>query len=423
MPRDSGTITTGNAPLHGLFRFAIPDGTTVQTEFELWSSLTGEDAVKFKSSNWTGAWFNEATEVDFAVVSEALGRVDRYPSKHLGGVRWGGILMDFNMPPAGHWIEGMFNKPYIALDVGGEERRYRVASLTQPPAMFRREDEAGNVAYDVNPEAENLSNLRGGTDYYAQQAAFRIDAGRQDEVDWLFCLRRTAPRSGRPVWPMFSERRHVAPKRIDPVPGAPLLVGFDTSGIHPASVFLQFRDGRWCVTDELYGDRMGLDSFLRAGLVSLCRMSYPGSRVTVAWDPANAADSFTGIPPTVHLEQAGFVLARRTSNAVATRISGVAQMLNLDIGGLLVSPHCKILVEAMQGGDGPRGYHYERHRLRGSIDHVYSDRPEKNEASHIADALQYACLHIHMQREPDGAALRAAATVSARNRRRRRIMA
>jgi hypothetical protein len=35
MPEGTGTITESNAPLHGVFRFPLPDGTLVQTEYEL----------------------------------------------------------------------------------------------------------------------------------------------------------------------------------------------------------------------------------------------------------------------------------------------------------------------------------------------------------------------------------------------------
>jgi hypothetical protein len=424
MPPGTGTITGSGAPLRGTFRFTLAsDGTDVQVEFELWSSLTGDDAEKFKSSNWTGAWFNEATEVDFDVLAMANSRRGRYPSDSLGGCRWAGVIMDFNRPPRGHWLEGVFGRPELTLAVDGMPRRYPILSLTQPPAAFRVEGESGDASYEVNSAAENLGNLMGGVDYYAEQIALKLQAGQNHDVERLFCLLDTAPRTGRPVWPMFSRKRHVAPERIEPEPGAPVLVGCDTSGIHPAAVFLQFRDNRWCVTDELYGDREGLEVFLESGLLRLARLHYPGSRVTVSCDPANARDSFTGLAPTVHLGRAGFTVSVPFTNRPSTRVAAVAAMLNVDVGGLAVSPHCPILIEAMEGGDGPRGYHYARHRIRGSIDAVYSEAPEKNDASHMADALQYAALHVNRDRPMDRAALRVAERVRAGNRRRRRILA
>jgi hypothetical protein len=178
--------------------------------------------------------------------------------------------------------------------------------------------------------------------------------------------------------------------------GGPLLVGLDTSGIHPAAVLAQLQLRRWCVIDELFGDQEGLEVFMNAGLIPLVRGRYAAApEVIVICDPANARDSYTGLAPTTHLQRAGFAVAPRTTNRPETRIAAVAALLNLDIGGLLISPHCENLIEAMRGGDGPKGYHYRKHRLQGSVELAYSDVPEKNEASHYADALEYLALHIN----------------------------
>jgi hypothetical protein len=399
MPAGTGTITQGNAPFYGNFKFALPDRTRVQIEFELISSLTGEDAEKFKSSNWTGAWINEATEVSSEVLDMIMTRIGRYPTPHLGGCRWGGVIMDFNRPEKGHWLENLFGRPeFVMSSESGEPVGFRLLSVKQPPAAFKREHEDGTITYDANPEAENLENLKGGTDYYVQQIAIRQAAGKVDEIDALYCLLEATSRHGRPVWPMFRDKRHVALKKIDPVEGAPLLVGCDTSGIHPAAVLLQYMQGRWCVLDELYGDQEGLEVFMNSGLIPLIKGRYPQSQVTVSCDPANARDAYTGLAPTIHLQRAGFTITTPYTNRTETRISAVAFMLNVDVGGLLVSPHCEYLIHAMRGGDGPSGYHYAKHRLRGSVSVAYAETPEKNEASHIADALQYACLHVNREK-------------------------
>ena len=49
-----------------------------------------------------------------------------------------------------------------------------------------------------------------------------------------------------------------------------------------------------------------------------------------------------------------------------------------------------MIIKAMQGA-----YRYKRLRLTGSVSSVYDSKPDKqSEYSHIADALQYACLYI-----------------------------
>ena len=424
MPDGSGALTVGNAPLHGVFFFGLPDGNRVHSEFEMWSAVTGDEADKFRSANWTGVWLNEATEVSYEVFAKALIRSGRFPDESRGGCKWGGVLMDFNRPPRGHWLSGLLDKPELRVRYGDRIDVIPLFEVRQPPAAFKREKD-GEVWYEVNPEAENLGNLLGGENYYKEQIAVYERSGMTEEIDALYCLLDAVSKSGKPVWPMFSEKSHVALKKIEPDLNAPAVVGCDTSGIHPAAVVLQFQQSRWCVTDELYGDQEGLETFLNAGLLPLLRGRYPHSEITIACDPANARDSYTGLAPTSYFQQAGLRVWLPPTNRPAIRISSVAFMLNLDVGGLLVSPHCGVLIEAMKGGDGQGGYHYSKHRIMGSIDVVYSSAPEKNGASHIADALQYGAMYINresqVQSEPGFESARE--RVARANAARRRIVA
>jgi hypothetical protein len=422
MPENCGHITVGDFPLRGIYKFDLSDRTHCQVEFDMWAASNLEEAEKFRSANWTGVWINEATEVSFDVMTRALVRCGRFPTAGSGGCRWGGVLLDFNRPPKGHWIYRLFEKPDFMMD----DQRLSVASFSQPPAAFLHVDEFGKETFSVNPEAENLENLRGGPDYYARQIILYREAGRTDEVKALYCLLETDTRAGRPVWPAFSVKKHVALQKIEPVKGSPVIIGCDPSGIHPAAVLSQYLQGRWCILDELTGNQEGLDVFMNSGLIPLIRSRYAASEVTVVCDPANARDAFTGLAPTTHLHNAGFTIAPRTTNRPETRIGAVAKLLNIDVGGLLISPHCELLIEAMKGGDGSGGYHYRKHRLRGAVEEVYGDTPEKNEASHLADSLQYLALHINRDRQ-DGAVTREDAwrerRLSFQNSVRRRIMA
>jgi hypothetical protein len=304
---------------------------------------------------------------------------------------------------------------------GGVE--YPIASFTQPPAAFLRTPENGKEYFELNPDAENLDNLSGGLQYYSEQiASLRID-GKIDEIKSQYCLLDAEAKTGKAVWPMFDVKKHVARERIDPIPGAPLLIGCDPSGIHPAAVLAQYQQGRWCVIDELFGEQQGLEVFMNSGLIPLVSGRYPRSEVTISCDPANARDAYTGLAPTAHFQKAGFTIAARTTNKPETRIAAVASLLNIDVGGLLISPHCENLIEAMKGGDGPTGYHYSRYKLRGSINVAYSSIPEKNEASHLADALQYLCMHINRESHVDTPdAWKLKQVMSKRNALRHRIM-
>jgi hypothetical protein len=412
LPPEAGSVSLGNAPLTGVYQFGLPDRTSVHMELVLWALEDERSLVNIRSANWTGAWLNETTELPFEVLENVMGRIGRYPSKSMGGCTWSGVLMDFNPYPAGHWLSMLVNS--TALTLG--EKSFPIETFTQPPAAFRVEHEDGTVTYEVNANAENLENLRGGVEYYETQIALRLKGGKTEEVEELFCMLPPKVRKGKVVWPSFSPERHVARAVLQPFRGQPVVVGFDTSGLHPAAVVAQLQYGRWCVLDELFGFELGLELFLTGVLIPFFTQKYPGSEVVVSCDPANARDSWTAVAPTEHLKNARFQVFTPAVNRVRTRIDSVAAMLNKDYGGLMISPNCANLIEAMNGG-----YHYTRHRLRGSVDVVYSNEPAKNEHSHIADALQYLALHVNRKGdEPEKNGLRE--LVGQRNARRRGVM-
>ncbi len=64
-------------------------------------------------------------------------------------------------------------------------------------------------------------------------------------------------------------------------------------------------------------------------------------------------------------------------------------MLNLYTGGLLVSPNCEQVIRGFTVD-----YKYRRLRGGGTTGAVYLPAPDKNDASHLMDAVQYAVLHV-----------------------------
>lgn len=423
-PAQFGTVNQGGSPIQGIYRFPVGDGsydwvyrgevwrpntgmgTIAQVEFVLQALATPADAEKIKSANWSFAIINEATSTCYEVLSMALGRVGRYPSEAMGGCSYAGLLIDTNQPPNGHFLLNMKNNPAPTWDI-----------FEQPPAAFKIEDSLGNITYEVNPDAENLRNLGAkrkpddfaewskeqqeqflvekGMDYYRDQiAAWKLE-GRTDKIDSLFCMMDVPLKDGKPVWPEFRYDQHVAKQPLEPLPHTPVVVGYDTSGIHPGVVIIQMQQGKWVVLDELYGEDMGMEAFVEQALVPLLAERYPTCPVTVSCDPANARDSFTGVAPSEHLKRYGFNVMMPKVNDPKTRIRAVDQLLNKTIGGLVVSPHCRMTIEAFQGG-----YRYRRLRVIGSMSAAYDPKPEKNKFSHIADALQYSIMYI-LREEPD----------------------
>ena len=89
------------------------------------------------------------------------------------------------------------------------------------------------------------------------------------------------------------------------------------------------------------------------------------------------------------LEEAGIPAVTEITNSPKARIQAVDHMLNLEAGGLLVSPACENLINGFT-----HEYRYRRMQASGTLGAVYTPQPEKNDASHYQDALQYACLLI-----------------------------
>lgn len=400
LPHDCGSITGAVAPLRGVYIIPLPDGTTVNLELNLFALKTPDDCSKILSANWTFAWINEATGVCAEVVSAVMTRIGRFPSQNLGGVSWGGILMDFNQPEHGSWLDEYVKNP---------EPNWAV--FHQPPAAIMQEDENGKVFYTVNSEAENLWNLGSkeegdpetfsseqerqdylqerGKRYYRNQIKTLLKQGREDVVQNQYCMMDVPIIEGKPVYTNFSQSRHVADHKIEPIMFADIIIGMDQSGIHPAAVILQNQMGRWCVMDELYAENEGFENFMYGMLVPLLRSKYNTNPVVAAIDPSNQRDTWQATTPKQRLEEVGIPAVTEISNSPKVRIQAVEHMLNLEVGGLLISNTCENLIRGFISE-----YRYRRLRASGSIGAVYTPQPEKNDSSHYHDALQYAVLLI-----------------------------
>lgn len=400
LPDECGTILSAGAPLRGLYVIPLPDGTKVQLELQL-VSLENESAyIKIMSANWTYAWLNEAAGLPETAMSVIMSRIGRYPSQSMGGVSWGGVLMDFNQPVVGSWLDKLCN-----------DHPDNYAYFRQPPACFKVEKDDGTIEYETNPQAENLWNLgareegdpetfeteeehreylvRKGLRYYRNQIDSLLRTGRNDIVDAMYAMLPVAIIDGKPVYPAFRINKHVSAHPLSPEPYKDIIVGMDTSGIHPAAVIIQFQREKWCILDEIYMEGEGLENFLHAGLIPILRERYANCPVVCAVDPSNPRDSYTAITPRQRLEELGITTVSEISNSPKARIQAVEHLLNLDVGGLLVNKDCQMTVRGFVSE-----YRYRKLRSTASFGTAYTPVPEKNEYSHVHDAIQYACLVI-----------------------------
>lgn len=319
-----------------------------------------EDQRKLLSLELTGAWINEAREIEKPILDALTGRVGRYPSRMQGGATWSGVLLDTNPPTSEHWW-------------------YRLAEEDTPSdwAFFRQP--AGD-----GPDAENVENLP--PRYYE-----RARSGKDD--DWIkvyVCGAYGFVLEGRPVFPSFRDSVHTADQALPAAPGLALMIGVDF-GLTPAAVIGQkLPDGRWWILDELVAENTGI---LRFGetLAAYLRRHYPEHQVGIGFgDPAGNQRAQTDERTALDIirQTTGWRWVPAPTNDATMRLEVVSAALNRMIDGkpgFVLSPRCAMLRKGFAGG-----YHFRP--VRSGSGTTYHETPAKNAYSHPHDALQYLLL-------------------------------
>jgi hypothetical protein len=361
-------------------KFRLPDGTVVHSEFCLMPADTPDDVRRLLSLEASAAWIEEMREIDQAIFEGLQGRVARFPNRASGGVTYPGVIGSTNPPPMGSWLQ-----EYMASPPGN------AGVFMQPPALL----EDGTI----NPEAENLANLD--PDYYDN-----LMSGKTP--DWLDVFMRNkfgAGGFGQPVFRnTFRRDFHVTKKGValKAISGslAPLVVGMD-NGLTAAAVVGQMdARGRLNVLAEAEvpeGQTMGVETFLDRILVPMLQARFPVRPETILFvlDPAcyqrSQVDEVT-IAQAVGAR--GYRTMRASTNVPERRIAAVEGLLVRAIDGgpglLIDGDQCPSLVKAMD-------YLY---RNKKQANGVVTAVPEKNHASHIADAMQYLALNYNQMTNP-----------------------
>jgi hypothetical protein len=350
-----------SSPIVHHLRYQLPDQTTVDAEI-LFLSVDGEaDVKKLLSMELTGAFLNEARELRRSLFDLVQARVGRFPAQRDGGPTWSGVILDTNPADTDSWLYRLFVR----------EKPSEWGFFQQPSGM--------------SPEAENIENLPQG--YYERIAQGKTEAWITSYVDgqWAFVT------DGRPVHPGFNYATHVADAPLEPMPDTEVIVGLDF-GLDQSAVILQREPGtrRLIVTDEIITEGLPASEFAGILKTTLAKGNYPRCEHNIYGDPAgNQRTQTTGATVFDILRSNGIYALPAYANDLPTRIETVNTLLSkLASDGrpaLMISPKCETLINALSGG-------YQYRRVQVSGDERYSDKPDKNRFSHIADALQYALL-------------------------------
>lgn len=375
--------------LQGIAEFKVSENTfyisvgDVRSEWLFIPLDSPEDQRRLLSMQLTGAWMSESIEMDYTIVSPLAGRVGRYPSGNLGSPTWFGMIADTNMPSEGSdWHKVMTEPPpdtQVFIQPGGlEPNAENLEWLTQTTETMK---------LDLNdPEQRELRRAQGRT-YYERFV-------RNNSPEW--CVRYVHAQfgddpSGTAVFrETFKHGFHVT-EEVEPVNAFPLIVGQDF-GRDPCSIICQVdHRGRLLVLEEVVAEDIGLELHIERALrPALMKERYMGKSIAVIGDPSGIAKSSIYEENTFDvMKRLGFMAFPAPTNDIGKRIRAVeAFLLGQREGGpafIIDAKRCPVTVRALNGG-----YRFARTKSG-----VRKPLPDKNEYSHIADALQYAALAAH----------------------------
>lgn len=359
-------------PIQCMFKQKMADGTYVEMEVYFMALDTPEDVSKLLSLELTGAYINEAREIPWEIVEGLVMRIDRYPKsrKDAEGVRvFGasepGVICDSNPPRNTHWC-------YTKFESGATEVPKGWKKYKQPPAVYWD----GEV-WQLNPDAENLTNLS--PNYYLRQ----IELG-DEHIRVNLAGEYGMSRKGKPVFKKFSEMKHVAKEILLPRRGTSIILGIDF-GLQPACIIGQLNFKGLALLDELPATDESLEDFLDAYVLPLLRSKYNGYTVVASGDPAGGGrSSLTKMTSIQMVTGRGIRCYPAMTNNFSKRKEAVDFFLGRD-EGFVVSPNLTHVRETMGAG-------YIFKETRNSAGKVL-DIPDKNEFSHMADAIQYLALY------------------------------
>lgn len=357
-------------PIQCTFKQKMADGTSVALEVYFMALDTPEDVAKLLSLELTGAYVNEAREIPVEIIDGLLERIDRYPEtkkdddgKKLFGASEPGIICDSNPPRTTHWC-------YTKFELGEVPPKWK--KYKQPPAVYWDGEN-----WQLNPDAENLSHLS--DNYYVRQMAKSEEAIRVNLAGEYGMSRK-----GKPVFSKFSEMKHVAKEIVLPRRGTSILLGIDF-GLTPACIVAQLNFKGLVLLDELPATDESLEDFLDNYILPLLRTKYAGYNVVASGDPAGGQRSgLTKMTAIQVMTMRGIKTYPALTNKFSTRKEAVDFFLGRD-EGFIISPHLTHVREVMGAG-------YVWKETRNNQGKVL-DIADKNEFSHMADAIQYLALY------------------------------
>lgn len=375
-PQQIGGIWTPSKHNY-LIRGLRAPGDDVGSEIEImFRALDRDDQIRdLLSSEFTGAWINEAREINWAVVNAMQARIGRFPRLADTGPYWYGMWLDTNMPDVDSEFFRFFEETDHSEAVA-ELAKYR-PGLTVDTYRSVFKQPSGR-----SPHAENLQHLQPG--YYQQLAIGKSPEWIRVYIDAEYGF----VSDGKAVWPEYVDQIHCPSDKTmwpKPNPALPIVRSYDF-GLTPACIFSQITSrGQWIVFDELVATRMGTEAFSEEVLDHSARY-YPRCEFQDIGDPAGRnASEVNETLSSFRILHAKGIMIEPGIQTLEIRLESVRRPLRTLVDGrpqFVLHPRCQKLRRGMMGG-----YHYRKMRISGER---YTSSPEKDSYSHPCDALSYA---------------------------------
>lgn len=354
-----GARISGRPPYTQTISFPSPKNDNTQVELEvLFLAMDGEDDIKkLMSLECSGIFFNELRYIEHSIFQASFTRPGRYPRKEEVGDYWHGIIADTNPPDDSHWIYKL-----------AEENLPDNASVYYQPS-------------GLSPNAENLEHLP--ESYYQNMMIGKPEEWINVYVHGKYGFMQDGKAVYSDTW---NDDFHYKGEIVKLIPNQTLMGGIDASGRSPAAVVIQTTaKGQMQVLWELCGEDVGAVSFSKL-LRQEVSKEFPFHNITWYGDPAGAYKTQTDERTYFDiLHGEGIRVQPSPGFRPSERIEAVSSALSRNIGGepaLLVTKGAKTLRKGFNGG-----YRYKKIGRSGSA--RFTSDPEKNEYSHVHDALQY----------------------------------
>lgn len=298
------------------------------------------------------------------------------------------VIADTNAPREDSWYKKLFEKELFNEKTGIDEN----------PATFRLYKQPSGLS----KFAENIDNLPKG--YYQMMKKSQPKEYVDQQVRVMYGIGE----QGMPVFGRFyNKERHVIDdcKEKHLNNKKKLIIGMDF-GLNPCAIIGQYYDDVLYVFHELYTrdrDKMSLDEFLKYKLNDFIMTNYPDyykhkENIMFCIDPAGKGrDTNFGWNSLRVIQEHGYkIVTVDSSNRYDERLKAVKEMFAYRKNGIItydstgrqriyIDSKCHWLLSGLRGN-----YYYENVKKGDTI----SEKPCKNEYSHLQDAFQYQCTRI-----------------------------